>query len=210
MKIARFFAGIFAVLGSLLLVGSVGLCLVSLNAPVRVLEIPQGAVDCSEAFARALDEGDLTAASRLMYGQPDLGAEGISADPETALVWETFLESMSFSFSGKCYAVENGFARDGSVTVLDVESVTRKLSERTQALVNQKIASAEELDEVYDEEGHFREELVTQILEDALRQSLEQDAQQMALEVTVKLVNRDGSWWVVPDQALLQAVSGLA
>jgi len=28
-------------------------------------------------------------------------------------------------------------------------------------------------------------------------------------EVTVKLINRDGKWWVVPDQALLQALSGI-
>lgn len=210
MKIARFFSVIFAALGSLLLVGSIALCLFSLKAPVRILEVPQGAVDCSESFAQALQAGDLTAASRLMYGQPDLGAEGTSADPETALVWKTFLETLSFEFTGKCYAVENGFARDASITTLDAASVTRKLGERAQTLVNQKIASAASLEEVYDENGNFRKELAEQILDTALRQSLEQDAHTTSREVTVKLVNRDGGWWVVPDQVLLQALSGLA
>ena len=117
MKVARFFAAIFAVLGCLLLVGSIGWCLLSLNAPVRVLEMPQGAVDCSDAFAQALNAGDLTGAAQLIYGQPDLGAEGTSADLETAQVWAAFLESISFEFTGKCYAAENGFARDASITV---------------------------------------------------------------------------------------------
>lgn len=210
MKIARFFAAVFAVLGSLLLIMSLGLCLLSLNAPVRVLEMPQGAVDCSEAFAQALNEGDLTAAAQLIYGQPDLGAEGDPADAETAQVWDAFLESISFEYTGKCYVSENGFARDASVAVLDVASVTQKLPERTQSLVNQKIAAAAALEEVYDEEGRFREELVTQILQEALDQSLTQDAHVVMREVTVKLINRDGTWWVVPDQMLLQAISGLA
>lgn len=210
MKIARFFAVIFAVLGIALLLGSVGLCLLSLNAPVRILELPQAAVDCSDAFAAALDAGDLTAASRLIYGQPDLGAEGTPTDPETALVWDAFLESISFEFTGKCYAVETGFARDASVAVLDIASVTQKLPERTRSLVNQKIASAQALEEVYDEAGRFREDLVDQILQEALQQALAQDAQTVFRDVTVKLINRDGSWWILPDQTLLQALSGLA
>lgn len=210
MKIAKFFSGIFAVLGCLLLAGSIILCLFSLNAPVRVLEIPQGAQACSDAFAQKVDAGDLTAAAQLMYGQPDLGAEGVSSDPESDLIWKAFLESISFEFTGKCYAVENGFARNASVSMLDVSSVTGKLADRVQALVNQKIASAETLSDVYDEDGNFREELAQQILTAALQQCLSQDAQMVAREVTVKLVNRDGAWWVVPDQALLQALSGLA
>ena len=210
MKAARFFSVIFAVLGCLLLVGSMVLCLASRNAPVRVLEVPQGAIDCSDAFAEALDNGDLAAAAQLMYGQPDLGVDGTIADPETALVWETFLDNMTFSFAGKCYAVENGFARDASISVMDIATATQKLPERTQALVSQKIASAIKLEDIYDEEGHFHKELAEKILREALQQSLDQDAQLTAREVTVKLVNRDGAWWVVPDQTLLQAISGLA
>lgn len=210
MKIARFFAVIFAVLGVLLLVVSAGLCFLSLDAPVRVLEIPQGAVKCSDAFGEALQAGDLTAAAQLIYGQPDLGAEGTSSSPETAMVWDAFLESISLEFIGKCYAVENGFARDASVTVLDTASVTQKLPERTRSLMDQKIASAGSLEEVYDAAGNFREELVDQILREALQQALTQDAKTVTREVTVKLVNRDGVWWAVPDQALLQAISGLA
>jgi hypothetical protein len=94
--------------------------------------------------------------------------------------------------------------------VLDIASVTEKLQERAQSLVNQKIASAENLTEVYDESGSFREELVTQILQQALQQCLTQDAETFTREVTVKLINRDGKWWVVPDPALLQALSSMA
>ena len=96
------------------------------------------------------------------------------------------------------------------MTALDIAGVMEKLPECAQTLVNQKIASAENITEVYDESGSFREELGVQILQQALQQSLSQDAQTVTREVTVKLIHRDGTWWVVPDQALLQTLSGLA
>lgn len=210
MKVARFFAVIFAVLGVLLLLGSMGWILASRDAPVRVLEVPQGAVQCSEAFASALENGDLAAVAERMYGQPDLGIDGVISDPETALVWEAFLEQMRFSFTGKCYPVDNGFARDASIEVLDIARVTEKLPELTQTLINQKIASAERLEEIYDEAGRFHPELADQILREALQQALSQDPEVICRDVAVKLVNRDGAWWVVPDQMLLQTISGLA
>ena len=210
MKIARFFSVIFAVFGFLLLFGSIGLCFMSLDAPVRIRELPREAVAVSEGFAQALNDGDLSGAAQYVYGQPDLGAEGTPADPETAAVWNAFLDSISVSYTGQCQAGESGLYRTASVTVLDIAAVTEKLPERAQALVNQKIASAEDLTEIYDESGNFREELVPQILQQAVQQALEQDAKTLTRETTVKLINRDGKWWVVPDAALLQAISGVA
>lgn len=210
MKIARFFAGFFACIGVLLLAGSLAFLLMNQDAPVRVLEMPQEAVGCSDSFAQVLDDGNLKAASLLLYGQPDLGVEGIPGTLENSLLWEAFLSSITFEYTGKCYATQNGFARDASITTLNLDSVTEKLPERAQSLLNQRVAAADNLAEIYDEGNHFREELVTQILQEALEQALVQDAKTITREVTLKLIHRDGSWWVVPDQALLQALSGVA
>lgn len=208
MKIARFFAYIFAGIGVFLLVGSMAFFLMNRNGPVRILELPQEAVSCSDQFAQALNAGDLTGAVQYVYGQPDWGAEGTPSTAESGAVWNAFLEELSFEFTGKCYVLDNGLARDASITTLDVASVTQKLPERTQSLVNQRIAAAENLTEIYDEANNFRQELVEEILQEALQQALSQDAQRVTREVTVKLVQQDGRWWVVPDQALLQALSG--
>lgn len=210
MKIARFFAYVFGCIGVLLLIGSMGFFLLNRNAAVRILELPQEAVACSEQFAQSLNAGDLEAAAQYVYGQPDFGTEGTSSTLESAAVWNAFLEGISLEFTGKCYALESGLARDASITTLDIAGVMETLPKRTQALVNQKIASAESLADVYDEAGHFREELVDGILKQAVQEALTQDAKTVTREVTLKLMNRDGRWWVVPDQALLQALSGVA
>ena len=210
MKIARFFAYVFGCIGVILLVGSMGFLLLNRNAQVKLREIPAGAQSAAEAFDQALNAGNLEAAAKQIYGQPDLGVAGTPEDPRTAAVWNAFVDSISFEYTTQWQITDQGLSRQATVTVLDVAAVTESLPKLAQSLVDQKIASAQDITEVYDESGSFREELVEQILQQALQQSLQQDAATLSQEVTVKFVNRDGSWWVVPDQALLQILSGLA
>lgn len=210
MKIARFFAVIFACIGALLLIGSMGFFLLSRNAPVRIRELPREAVSVSDAFAQSLNAGDLEAAAQLMYGQPDLGVSKSLEDPEAALIWEAFRSSIAAELD-EAWNVEQGcLVKTMRITSLDVSGVMGKFPERIQPLLDRKIASAENLEEIYDENNEFREVLVEDILREALSQTLSQDAQPVTREVTLKLINRDGRWWVVPHQNLLQILAGLA
>ena len=210
MKIARFFAYVFACIGMVLLVGSMGFLLLNRDAEIKIRELPQQAVSCADAFTQALNDGNLETAAQMIYGQPDLGVAGNPETPETASVWNVFVESIAFEYTGKWQVADQGLSRKATVTTMDVASVLETLPELAQALVNQKIASAAELTEVYDESGSFREELVDGILQQAVQQTLSQNTDVITREVTVKFVKRDGAWWVVPDQALLHALSGLA
>lgn len=210
MKIARFFAVIFACIGALLLIGSMGFFLLSRNAPVRIRELPREAVSVSDAFAQSLNAGDLEAAAQLMYGQPDLGVSKSLEDPEPALIWEAFRSSIAAELD-EAWNVEQGcLVKTMRITSLDVSGVMGKFPERIQPLLDRKIASAENLEEIYDENNEFREALVEDILREALSQTLSQDAQPVTREVSLKLINRDGRWWVVPHQNLLQILTGLA
>ena len=52
--------------------------------------------------------------------------------------------------------------------------------------------------------------MVDQALDGAVTQALSEDAQTVTRDVTLGLIYQDGTWWVVPDQALLQIISGVA
>ena len=107
--------------------------------------------------------------------------------------------------------VEQGsFVCSGTITHLDVSTIVGKFPERAKSLMDQKIAAAENLTEIYDEQNNFRQELVEQVLQEALQQTLAQDGETVTREVSLKLVNRDGRWWVIPHQNLLQILTGLA
>lgn len=210
MKIARFFACILACIGMVLLVGSMGFFLWNRNAEVRVLELPQEAVAVSENFAQALNDGDLEAAAKLMYGQPDLGVSTLPETPESALIWEVFCSSIAVELADGWAVEQSSLVKTGTITTMDVHSVFAVLPKLVQSGLDQRIAAAEELSDIYDERNAFRVELVEEVLEEALQQALTQENQTITREVTIKLVNRDGNWWVVPDQNLLQTLTGLA
>lgn len=210
MKIAKFFSVIFAVIGVVLLLGSMCIFLLNRNAEVRIRELPEEAVQVSDAFVQALNDGDLEKAAQLMYGQPDLGIGQVSGNPESALIWDAFCNQITVELAREWSVEQSSLVKNGSITTLDVAGLLEQLPERTQMLMNQRIAAAEELSELYDENNEFREELVTQILQEALDQSLRQDLQTVTRDITLKLVNRDGGWWIVPDQALMHALTGLA
>ena len=208
MKAARFFAVIFGVIGAVLMAGAIGLCLVSLDEPVQVLEIPQGAVECSGELMDALEQGDFSAAGNVMYGQPELGVDRVPEDPLGSMVWTAFAGSISCQWKGECYATDTGMARDAAITALDIPSVTDSLSRRAHDLLTARVAAATDMAELYDENNNFREELVEEVLSQALVQALAEDAQTVTRDVTLNLICRDGQWWVVPDQALLAAITG--
>lgn len=208
MKIARFFAGIFGTIGTILMVGAIGLCLLSLNTPARIQQMPREAVDCSEELMEAISRGDYEAAATLMYGQPDLGVHGKPADQAGEMIWTAFLGSISYEFKGPCYVLDAGLARDVAVTALDVPSVTEGIGRRAHEMLTEKVASATDMAELYDETNNFREELVNEVLSAAVVYALAEDAKTVTRDVTVKLICRDGQWWAVPDGELLQLLSG--
>lgn len=208
MKIAKFFAGIFGCLGTLLLAGSIGLCLFSLDAPVRVTEMPEGAVACSEQLAQAISEKDYAAVESCIYGQPKLGMEETIEETMVFEIWNVFENNLTFSWQGECYMKDTAVCRDAVVTYLEVASITQNLPTRAHTLLTQRVEAATDMAELYDDGGEFREDLLTQVLYEALDQACLEDARFATQTVTVELVHRDGQWWAVPDGALLTALSG--
>lgn len=208
MKIAKFFAGVFGAVGMVLLVGSIGLCLFSLNAPARVGQVPEGAVACSAALEAAVTEKDYDRLEDCIYGQPDLGLEGTPQEELSRMVWDLARQKLEFTWQGDCYMQDAILCRDASVTYMDVASVTENLQTRAHALLTMQVENATDMDQLYDDNGDFRQELLDQVMKTALTQCCTEDARTVTVAVTVELVSRDGQWWAVPDQALLTALSG--
>ena len=130
------------------------------------------------------------------------------ADEVGVLIWEAFQSSISYELRGDCYTTEQGLAQDVSISCMDVTSVTVNLKERSQTLLEQRVAEAVDVSEIYDENNDYREDFVMAVLRDAVEDALEEDARMMTMELTVNLSYQDGKWWVVADEALLDAISG--
>lgn len=207
MKAARFFAVILGIAGLILMLGTTGLCLTSLDASVKLTEVPQEAVQCAKELQQALAEGNLAAAGQKLYGQPDLGVDG-GLTGEAAAVWEKFRTGISCEFISDYYVSGSDIAIDAVVTVPDIASITDSLQDHALTQMNERIAAATEMAELYDGENNFRVELIEEVMAQAVELSFAEAPEMLTYETTWTLVSRDGQWWVAPDQALLKALAG--
>ena len=192
----------FAFLGMGILCGSAYFCLASLNKDAIMVSTPTAAADCSEHLMAAIQDGRYETASGHLYGQVDLGLDREPADDLGKLIWDALKQSFRYEFIGDCYATATGVARDVWITTLNPASLNLNLSQRVEEL-----AEAGEI-YIYDEEGNIQEAVLNQLLQDALSEALVEDAASTTRKVQLNLVYQNGQWWVVPDEALLQAISG--
>ncbi len=208
MKIARFFAVLFGLLATVVMAGSIGLCLFSLDAPTRMEKTPTGAVACAETLEAAISRRDFSALEDCLYGQPQLGLSGEPEEELARMVWDLVQLNLEFSWEGDYYLQDGIVCRDARMRYLDAASVTRNLQTCAHALLTTQVEEATDMAELYGEDGEFRQELVAQVLKAALTQGCLEDVQSVTADVTVKLVCRDGKWWAIPEETLLTALSG--
>lgn len=198
MKVAKFFALLFALCGIVLMLGTTVLAFACLDRPVHILENPDNALRCSEELQQHLNSGDLAAAAGLMYGQPSFTEEMAPQDAYTAMIWEAFCDSISFTYTGNLYLLDAELARDGVVTVMDVAAVMDEVQAKAQALLIQQTAA----------DGAADKTVTEQMIRQVLQQVLEGDPACISRNVTIRVIRRNDGWWILPDQEFLQAITG--
>lgn len=209
MKAVRYiFSVLLAAIGLCAAAAAIFLCMNFTDAKPMLLTPPDVARSKVIMLMNAVSEGDYEEASQAIYGTPNLGVDREAADEVGVLIWNEFAGSITYELLGECYTTEQGLAQDVSITCLDVTSVTVNLKERSQALLEQRVLDAVDVSEIYDENNEYREDFVMSVLKDAVADALEEDAKKMTVELTVNLSYQNGKWWVVADEALLDAISG--
>lgn len=199
---------IFAIVGIAAAAAAVFLSLSNQNAQPVLLEPPEEAKHQVVALMDAVCAGKFDEASTYLQGQPDLGVDREPTDEVGGLIWDAFCDSMSYELVGAGYATEDGLAQNVSFSCMDVTSVTAVLRQRSQALLEQRVEEAEDLDEVYDEDLQYREDFVMEVLHDAAEAALKEDAKIITTELTLNLSYQNEQWWIIADRALLDAISG--
>ncbi len=206
--IKKLLSVIFAVIGIAAAVAAVFLGMSNRNADPVLLAPPEEAELQVVGLMDAVCAGDYQGASAYLQGQPGLGVDREATDAVGVLIWDAFCDSMSYEIVGECYATESGLAQNVKISCMDITSVTAVLKDRSQALLEERINEAENLDEVYDENLQYREDFVMDVLYDAAVTALEEDAVTMTTELTVSMAYQDGKWWIIADKNLLDAISG--
>ena len=208
MKKMRIIPWVFGILAFAAAAAALFLTTRYLHAPPVLVEVPDAALEQVEAMMDAVCEGDYEEAARHLYGCPDLGLDREPADPVGLLIWNAFADSLSYELAGECFATDAGLSQKVVFRSLEFESITEKLGERAQTLLAQRVEEAEDTTQIYDENNEYREDFVMEVLRDAAEDAIAEDARYQEQEITLNLTYRDGQWWIMPEQALISAISG--
>lgn len=200
-------AWIFGVLAAVLAVSALLICLTQRSAEPKLIGKAEGAEACARAMMDSISRGDYAGASAYLYGSPALGTDAQRETPAAQLIWNAFVSSLKCQSQGGCYATDTGVAMDFTVSGLDIPSLTRELKQRASAVLEARVEAAEDMSQVYDSNQQYREEFAKSVLEEAAREAVAA-CSSVESTVSVQLVYEGNQWWVLPDQALITAISG--
>lgn len=203
-----FFSGIFGLLALILAVAGIYLALSNRNASPVLVKQPDSAKTQVQTMLDAMCDREYAVVSGCLYGTPDLGMDDQAADPVGQLFWDALGESFRYEITGDFHATGSGVSLDVTVSTLDLGAATANLRERARVLLEQRIAEAEDTSEIYDANNEYREDFVMNALYDAAMEALAEDAKDVTWNLTLNLIYENGQWWIMPEQELLQALSG--
>ena len=200
-RIRSCIAGIaVAVLAAVVLYFSVS----SVSADPAVAKVPVSAREQTEALMTAICEGRFDDVEQLLSGVSDLGIEPLPEGTPESLLWDAWVESLSYEFSGDCYATQNGLARDVSVWGLDLQKITQQIGAEAQLLAQERIEAMEEAGEG----GKLPETFASQLLYDATARVLERPLEQSNWTITLELEYEQDQWSIIPGPQLQALLSG--
>ena len=200
------------IIGALFLLLALGLgaagtqlALTNLEADPILLEVPEEARAQALNLLDAMCSGDYAAVSQRLYGQPDLGMNRKPADDVGELFFDAYAKSLRYELIRDCYATADGVALDVRITALDIGAVLPLLRQQAQDLLEQRVEEAEDVSQVYNENGEYLESLVEEVLRTSAAQVVERGSD-VSTELTLECVFKDGQWWILPEDTLLDII----
>ena len=200
-------SGLLGTLAGALTVAALTVCLTQRDADPVILRYPQGAEDCVNSMMSAICSGDYASASQYLYGTPDLGSAPAGGSEAAAQLWQSFTGSLEYTADSPCTATATGISQQVTIRSLDLNGVLESMAENAPVLLERKIALADRMSDVYDDNQNYLPAFVDGVLAQAAAMALE-EAQTVEHTIDVNLLYDAYQWWVMPDQAFLNAVSG--
>ena len=198
MKAKCIIAYLFAILAVLIVALTIGVIIRFRGTVPMLVSAPEGAAHQVEHLMNAVCNGNFEQAQNMLYGTPDLGMSRKPEHPVGKMVWDTYLESFNYELEGTLYATDRGLAQNVKMITLERDTLTKNIGARAKELLNERISTAQDVSELYDAENEYREELVTEVLQEAARQALEEDIRYTYQIIQLPLVYHDNRWWVEP------------
>ena len=207
MKISKLASAVFAVVGTVLLTGSIIASFAALSIPAKAVKPTQEANRLAQKVLGALDDGDFSAVEGCLYGKPTLGLDREPATTEGKLFWDAYRDSVAVTTDETCYGEGTNIYQTAQVTHMDIAQTLSGLDRRAGELLKETLDAQEDPAALLGEDGQIPEKLRQELRTQALRDALA-EPKTVTAQITFQLIEQDGQWWALPDQAMLDILSG--
>ena len=204
-KLISLTAGVLAVICAVV---TIWFAVSSVSSVPVLIGTPESAQSQTEDLMEAVCAGQFDRVSTLLKGSPDLGMGPAQEDTAEALLWQAWLESLHYEFTGACYVTREGLARDVDVWGMDVEAATQAVIAEVELLLPERLAEAQAIPGTYDADGDVSEAFVAQVVRDAAAKVLERQLPEKNWTLTLSLEYAGDRWTVIPDARLQGLLSG--
>lgn len=201
---------ILSVMGVLSIIAGIITVFWGLRAEPVILREPEKARQCAEGFLKAINDGNLAEAAGFLADPSALGEVQVGADPVSALIWDTYRSQMDTRATSGLYTTTDGLSMDMELTTLDVDDVVEQIGTLAVKRMQEHVTQASDMSELYGDDGQYRSELVDDVLQQAALETLMSDLPTITTSITLHLAQSGETWKVIPDQALINALSGRA
>ena len=207
MKMSKLASAVFAFVGTVLLVGSIVTSFAALNKPAKAVKPTREANDFAQLVLGALEDGDFTAVEGYLYGKPSLGLDREPATTEGKQLWDAYRDSIAVTTGENCYGEGTNIYQTAQVTHMDIAQTLSGLDRRAAELLKETLDAQEDPAALLGEDGQIPEKLRQELRTQALRDALA-EPKTVTAQITFQLIEQDGQWWALPDQAMLDILSG--
>lgn len=159
------------------------------------------------ALLDTVQDGGFSRCGGYFYGNPDLKNVFPKNDHLSELVSSALWDSLEYEIPGQCYADGSTLALDIRISAMDAASIVAQLEEVIPQTLQEHLKNTRSFEEVYDNDNHYRKEFMNAVTEDAFTQVREQIGT-IEKTVTVHIGYDRGQWKILPEEPLIDALTG--
>ena len=197
-----------SIMGFLSIIAGIIAIFWGLQAEPVILREPEKARQCAEGFLKAINDGSLAEAADYLPDPSVLGEVPEGADPIAALIWDTYRTQLNAELVSGLYTTADGLCMDMELTALDVDDAVEKIGTLAVKRMQERVAAASDMSELYGDDGQYHSELVDDVLQQAALETRMCALPPVTPGIPRHLTQTDEAWKVIPDRALINALSG--
>ena len=188
--------------------GALVFCLLGTSVGTLVSDPVGDPQEAVTGFFDALCAGDYEAAYPYLSGYSDLGLAGEPAGPVAQLMNKALRESYSYELYGESSVDKLTARQEVLFTYLDLPSLAPDVEAKTMEILEGYVQEKPRA-ELYDSENHYLPQVAQEAYSGAVTAVLEKpETYYTTTGFQLELQYVDGSWLLIPDRSLLNAING--